>query len=286
MYYYKFLRFPGGKAKAFTLSYDDGAEADKRFSDVITEAGLKCTFNLNSFKRRAVLKKEDIEKYILSRGHEVANHGAMHRANGSLRTIEGIKESLECRLDLESTLGMIIRGMAYPDSGITLMQNGATYDGIRNYLKELDIAYARTLGGDNEGFYLPDDWYAWMPSAHHTNPKILEMIDKFLNIDISPSVYPARRAPRLFYLWGHSFEFDRDNNWGLLDEICAKLKDREDIWFATNMEIYDYVNAYNSLVYSADGSVIYNPTLFEIWFDTFDTDAHLHCIKPGETIKL
>ena len=37
---YKFLRFPGGKAKAVTLSYDDGCADDKRFSDVITKAGF------------------------------------------------------------------------------------------------------------------------------------------------------------------------------------------------------------------------------------------------------
>lgn len=60
---------------------------------------------------------------------------------------------------------MIVRGMAYPDSGITYFTNNATYDGVKNYLKELDIVYARTLGGDNNFFALPQDWHAWMPTA-------------------------------------------------------------------------------------------------------------------------
>ena len=45
---YQFLRFPGGKDKAVTLSYDDGCSSDVRFSKVISDAGLKCIFNINS----------------------------------------------------------------------------------------------------------------------------------------------------------------------------------------------------------------------------------------------
>lgn len=286
MYYYKFMRFPGGKAKAVTLSYDDGRAEDKRFSDIITKAGMKCTFNLTSNKRINLLTDEEIKKYFLERGHEIAVHGAMHRAEGSLRPIEGIKEVFDCRIELEERFGIIVRGMAYPDNGITLMTNDANYASIKNYLQELDIAYARTLGADNEQFYLPEDWYAWMPSAHNANPRILEMIDNFLAIDISPEVYPAYRSPRLFYMWGHTTEFDSENGWNLLDKIVYKLGNKDDIWYATNMEIYEYTEAYNSLIYSADGYTVYNPTLFDIWFDTFDSNAHLHCIKPGETLEL
>ena len=46
---------------------------------------------------------------------------------------------------------------------------------------------------------------------------------------------------------------------------------------------YDYVNAYNSLIFSADGNIIYNPTLYSIWVDI---DKKVYEIKSGETIKL
>ena len=123
---YQFLRFPEGKAKAVTLSYDDGCPEDIRFSDRITEAGLKCTFNLNSDVNTA-LSTEQIKEKFLSRGHEIAVHGAYHRALGTQRAIEGIKDVLNCRLALEERFGMIIRGMAYPDKGIRFFENGATY---------------------------------------------------------------------------------------------------------------------------------------------------------------
>ena len=42
-----FLRFPGGKKKALTLSYDDGKEQDIRLVSIMRRNGLKGTFNLN-----------------------------------------------------------------------------------------------------------------------------------------------------------------------------------------------------------------------------------------------
>ena len=279
---YRFLRFPEGKAKAVTFSYDDGCKADIRFSDMITKYGIKCTFNLNCDElRQENLSKEQIEEHFLSNGHEIAVHGAKHRAEGNVRPIEGIRDVLECRLELERKFGIIVRGMAYPDCGITRMVNGASYEKIKQYLTDLDIAYSRTLGGDNDIFALPVDWHAWMPTAHHKNPELMEYIDKFLNMDLSVKAYGARREPRLFYLWGHSYEFDNDNNWDLLDNICEKLSGNDDVWYATNMQIYEYVNAYYSLIYSADEKIVYNPTLIDIWFDA---DGKLYKISSGQTL--
>ena len=206
----------------------------------------------------------------------------MHRANGNCRPAEGIRDALLCRLELEERCGRIIRGMAYPNSGITSMSSTSTYEKIKSYLTDLDIVYARTLGGDNDRFMLPDDFHAWMPSAHHTNPELMNYIDKFLAEDVD-ALYYSKRAPRLLYIWGHSYEFDRDDNWDLIEGACEKLGGRDDIWYATNIEIYDYITAYNSLVYSADGSIIYNPTLFKIWFIR---DNNMYSIAPGEVLKI
>ncbi len=277
-----FMRYPGGKAKAVTFSYDDGVVQDKRLAEMFDKYGLKGTFNFNCERARKFnYSKEEIQEYFLSKGHEIAVHGATHRANGNLRPIEGIKEVLECRLDLEERCDAIIRGMAYPDTGINLMGNFGTYEQIKNYLTELDIAYARSLGGDNDSFMLPQDFHAWMPTAHHKNPQIMEYIDAFLNLDISGNMYGPRRVPRLFYIWGHSYEFDKDNNWERMEEICSKLAHNDEIWYATNIEIYDYVQAYKSLRYSANSRKVYNPTLYTIWLDV---DVKSYTIKPGETI--
>lgn len=281
---YNFLRYPGGKTKAVTLSYDDGSASDIRFLEKINEYGLKCTFNLigAAVEDEAGLTKEFIVENILGKGHEIANHGYEHRGVDVIRPIEGIRDTLDSRLSLEKQFGMIIRGMAYADRCINRFKKPDTYKIVKNYLQELDIVYSRTAGADNDVFELPEDFLNWMPNVKHTNPEVFDYIDKFLGIDFD-KLYIASRTPKLFYMWGHSFEFDGDNNWELLDEICKKLSGKDDIWYATNMEIYEYVNAYKSLVYSADGKTIYNPTLFDIWFDV---DGKLYCIKSGETVKI
>ncbi len=282
---YRFLRFPDGKAKAVTFSYDDGCRDDVRMAQTLTEYGIKCTFNITQTDPdgKTRLSPEEINNLILSKGHEVAVHGFCHRAEGTLRPVEGIQDVLECRKNLEKTFRRIIRGMAYPDSGIIRFFNGASYPSVKNYLTELDIAYARTLGGDNDSFMLPCDWHAWMPTAHHINEKVFEYIDKFLEISTDADIYAAARYPRLFYLWGHSYEFERNKDWDRLDKICEKLSVKDDIWYATNIEIYDYVKAYESLIYSADGSMIYNPTRYTVWFDY---DKKLYSIASGETLYM
>ncbi len=278
------MRYPNGKAKAATFSYDDGVPQDKRLAEIFDKYRIKATFNFNcEHMRTENFSKEQIKEYFLSKGHEIAIHGASHRANGNLRPIEGIRDVLDCRLELEAKCDGIIRGMAYPDSGITQMGNFGNYEMIKAYLAELDIAYARTLGGDNNSFLLPEDFYAWMPTAHHNNPKINEYVEEFLNLDISPNVYHAIRIPRLLYIWGHSYEFDSDDNWDHIETICKKLAGSEEIWFATNMEIYNYVQAYKSLKYSADGHIVYNPTLLTIWLDV---DGKLYQVKSNETIRI
>ena len=282
---YNFLRFPDGKTKALTLSYDDGCRQDLRFSDIVTKYGLKCTFNLTSSEACGdrALSAEEVKTHFLDRGHEIAVHGYFHRGEGYVRPIEGIIDVLDCRRELEGKYDRIVRGMAYPDCGITSWASTTSYDRVKSYLKDLGIVYSRTLGGDNDYFALPKDWYAWMPNAHHNNPKLDEYIEKFISRDLNTG-YCSSRAPWLFYIWGHSFEFDnKEGGWDHAESFCKKLSGRPDVWYATNIEIYDYIQAYNSLIFRADNSAVYNPTLIKVWFDI---DGTLYSVSPGETLKL
>ncbi len=281
---YCFLRFPEGKCKAVTLSYDDGVREDIRFAKMLDQYGMKATFNINSSSvgKGHHLTAEEIQTCILDRGHEVAVHGERHIAPGISFSPQMLADVLNCRKDLEKTFGRIIRGMAYPDSGITKMHNGNDYQCIRSNLQSCGIVYSRTLGGDNNSFMLPEDWYAWMPTAKHTNPELFKWAEAFVNYDYE-NAYFASRYPRLFYVWGHTFEFDHDNNWDLIERFCATVSGKDDIWYATNIEIYEYVQAYQSLVRSADGNRIYNPTLKKIWFWA---DGRSYQIESGEEIVI
>ncbi len=286
---YRYLRFPDGKIKAVTFSYDDGPIYDKRLAEIFDKYGVKGTFNLNTLHLKeetdanaSRLGIKEVKECILDKGHEVAVHGEKHVAPASASPIDSIKEVLFGRMKLEDAFDRTIRGMAYPDTGILCEQNGNSAERVKNQLVDLGIVYSRTLAGDNDGFELPTDWYAWMPSAHHDNPHIFEYIDKFLAIDHTKA-YCSSRRPKLFYIWGHSFEFERKNNWDRIEEICEKLSDKADTWYATNIEIYDYVRAYESLQISADGTRVYNPTQIKVWFDV---DGVLFSVAPGEHIRV
>ena len=296
---YRFLRFPCGKIKAVTLSYDDGCHQDIRFSKILNKYGLKGTFNLNSSwignnstGRHYTVKEEkmpmyymsadEIREHILAHGHEIALHGENHKANGKLRSIEGIQEILNCRLSLEKEFGIIVRGLAYPDSGINHFCNGTTFESIKQYLKELDIAYARSLNSVSGNMDLFADPYCWNPTIYHASPNIIAHIDKFLSFD--PKAVPfQRRLPKIFFFWGHTYEFDERDNWDSAEEICEKLGGKDDIWYATNIEICNYINAYHSLIFSADSSIVYNPTVTTVWFET---ESAIYKISPNETLKI
>lgn len=281
------MRFPGGKTRAVTFSYDDGVSQDLRLAALTEKHGIRCTFNINS----AFVAQEpgggkmtyaQIKEEILARGHEAAIHGEYHLAPGSFSTLTGLRDALNCRLQLEENLGLIIRGMAYPNSGITRFTGGSDYETVRRYLQDIGVIYARSLGGDNNRFLLPDDWYCWIPTAHHENPHVLDWAREFAQMRVNEG-YIDNRFPRLFYLWGHSYEFDRNDNWDRMENICEILSGKDDIWYATNIEICEYTQAFRALIFSADGTKVCNPTAREV---CFETEKGLRTVRPGETVSV
>ena len=277
------MRFPGGKKKAITLSYDDGVKADKKLAEILNRYGVKCTFNINDafIGSEPYLNQEEIEEYLLGSGHEVANHGNCHIAPGIASVKDGLHDMLEGRRRLENRFSRMIKGMAYPDSGIehTLLTG---YKDIKTYLEMLGIVYGRTAFHDNHEFRMPTDWHKWVPTCHHNHPDLFQWLDRFKAFD-NDTCYWSERDPKLFYLWGHSYEFDNDNNWDVIEEFCKRATDSDDIWFATNMEIYEYTKAYESLEFNFDNTMVFNPTLYDIYFRDEEKD---YVVKSGERMKL
>jgi peptidoglycan/xylan/chitin deacetylase (PgdA/CDA1 family) len=274
-----FMRFPGHKAKALTLSYDDGVEQDIRLISILKKHGIKCTFNINSgiFSpegtifpegqiHRRLSEKAVVDLYKDS-GHEVAVHGLTHPFLEQLPSNIASYEITQDRRNLEKLFGTIIRGMAYPF--------GTFSDEVVAVLKACGIVYSRTVM-DTEDFRLPTDWLRLPATCHHNNPRLNELVDRFVT-------EKPRWAPWLFYLWGHSYEFEADDNWNIIEDFCAKVGGRDDIWYATNIEIYDYMNAHNQLQFSVDASMVHNPTSTTLFFEYNEQSYEL---APGATLHL
>ena len=41
------------------------------------------------------------------------------------------------------------------------------------------------------------------------------------------------KEPKLFYIWGHSYEFKNNDNWDVIENLAKKVAERDDIWNAT-----------------------------------------------------
>ena len=63
--------------------------------------------------------------------------------------------------------------------------------------------------------------------------------------------------------------------------MCKAISGCDDIWYATNMEIYEYTKAYEALVFSADMTKVHNPTSTEVFFSLNKKE---YTIAPGETL--
>ena len=123
-------------------------------------------------------------------------------------------------------------------------------------LRDCGVAYARTTEATHR-FDIPNDWFTLPSTCHHKDPELMNLARKFAEGQ------PYR--PQLFYLWGHSYEFESDNNWHVIEEFAEYIGHRDDIWYATNIEIHDYVEAWCSMHISADGRRLYNPSAIPLW---------------------
>ena len=265
-----------GKRKVLTLSYDDGVIFDRKLIEILDKNGIKCTFNLNSglfcdnggkesWNRR--FTREDAIALYKDSGHEVAIHTLTHPHLEYMDSSGMIYEITKDRENLERDFGTIVRGMAYPFG---------TYNSeVVKVLEMCKVAYARTVEPTRK-FTLPDNWLILNPTCHHNNPDLMELAKRFVENKSKSGVF-------MFYLWGHSYEFHDNDNWNIIEEFAEYMGGKDDIWYATNIEIYDYVQAFNRLETSYDKKIIYNPTAIDVWVEI---DKKPIVVKAGETVRL
>ncbi len=259
--------FPGGKHKALTMSYDDGRLSDRRLVDVFNRNGIKGTFHLNSGRFGDPKRSEPEEGARLYAGHEVACHTATHPTIARCPLPEVMEEVLSDRRALERITGYPVRGLSYP--------NGSLSEEITRMLPMCGVRYSRVVG-NSDGFALPEDPYRWQATCHH-NHRLMELGEQF-------NALYKRQYLYLLYVWGHSFEFDDQNNWELIENFCAMMGGRDDTWYCTNIELMDCMDDFKRLQFAADNSFVYNPGARECWIRADDGEPI--SIPGGKTVRL
>jgi len=261
--------WPEGKWKALIMSYDDGPSDDVQMVNLFNSNGIVGTFNLTSGFINTGGFVTSAQVGSIYDDHEVANHSVNHPylAQGDTTSIRSQIEN--CNNTLSSLVGYDINGMAYPFGGAG---TGAYDYRVIDIAQNLGIRYARTT---NDTYSLeipeniPDGLMKWDPSSNDWDG--VRYANQLINWD------SERMA--LLYLWGHSHFLDEEG-WNRMTTICETLGNRDDIWYAKNIEVADYLRAINDLV--IEDSTIYNPSSdISIWVVTAGGLAEL---EPGETI--
>jgi len=225
-----FMNWTKTYKKAVTFSYDDGVTPDLKLLEIFNKYGIKCTFNLNyglgpvnggwECNGKPVNRLDLAENAGMYAGHEVAAHALTHPDLTKLDVETVTNELTVDKTNLETFFGTKITGMAYP--------YGTHNEEVRALVKKAGLHYARTVHSTN-AFDLPADLLQLPATCHHRAENLMELAKQFVELKTD--------TPQLFYVWGHSYEFDVDNNWDRMEEFCKYISGRDDIFYGTNYEV-------------------------------------------------
>ncbi len=275
------MLFPQGKSKALILSFDDGRAADRQLVKLMNKYSLPGTFHLNSNKlgTNDYLTKEEIK--TLFKGHEVSGHSANHPNLTSLSKVDVLYEVLEDRKELERLVAYPVRGISYPF--------GNTNDFVISAITDLGIEYARTVG-DTYNFNMPTDFLKWQPTIHlfgktnyipNDTANDRRELGQFYQLTTN---FLQTKDLALYYVWGHSWEYEGPGNkWAEVELFFKLLANNPSLQYTTQIDLVDYINAFHNLKFSVEKNMVYNPSARTVFFKM---GSKVYNISSGSTIYL
>jgi len=264
--------YPGGKARAFNITYDDGVTQDARFVKMLNRYGLKGTFNLNSELMRQEFTwihpcgmpvrrlSEEAVRHLYD-GHEVASHSLTHPYMDNLPEEEILHQLGQDRENLERLFGREVKGFAVPFHYYS--------NTIARCARQCGFEYAR-MSEFSRSYFPGKDWYYWKTGFYHIEPGLTDFVAGFLNTD---------QELALCQIVGHSYDLDSENLWGTLEIICAAVSAREDVWSCTNLELVRYLKAMEHCAVTEHSAE--NRSDRELWLLI---NGQARCLRPGKQI--
>ena len=266
--------YPGGKSRAFNISYDDGVIQDIRFVELLNRYGLKGTFNLNYGLMRSgftwqhecgmtVRRLREEEVCELYKGHEIASHSYSHPYFDSMEEADVLKELGADKFFLEKLTGREVAGYATPFYYYSdLMADCVRYCGFE---------YAR-ISEESNDYSIPEDFYRWRGSKFHWDDDLEDFVAGFLASD---------QELALCQLVGHSYDLDVMNLWDRMERICRGVANHPDVWPATHLELVRYLKNMSRARFNWVG--IHNESDVDLWFEV---DGGAVMLRPGEKLHI
>ncbi|HMP76863.1 MAG TPA: polysaccharide deacetylase family protein [Kiritimatiellia bacterium] len=269
------FRWPDWKPGALTTSWDDGTEFDRNLVAVFNQYGLKGSFYLNSGALGKTARESGWKNFVkpdevatLYRGQEIGSHTVSHPHVWQVPGEVLRREFLADRERLEQLAGYPIRGAVIP---FGWPAGGAV---LPDLLAAWGFRYAR-YSPPNDRFDHPGDFLRWQPNAHCS----ADLETLWRQFESRLKDMPGA----LFYLWGHSYEFEDRKEWSKIETWSRIAGATDGVWHATNGQIYDYLTAWRQAAWSADGSIAYNASAQALFFTVDGAQVRL---DPGQTQRI
>ena len=211
--------------KYFIFSIDDGTIYDRKVIDIFNKYKIKATFNLNSGLGNFVwyLGDRPIERFDLSKevhlydGHEVASHSLTHPHMTDCPGEEIVRQVGEDVINLERIFNREVHTFAFPfhdleERCIDVIKHIHNIKVIR--ISELDKTFK-------------------MPDIHHV---------KITSLDVNEAVnlvddFIRDETAEIFVFVSHAYDFEVNNTYDKLEELCQKVIAQKDIKIITMGEL-------------------------------------------------
>jgi hypothetical protein len=249
--------YPGGKTKAFNITYDDGILQDVRFVALMNKYGLKGTFNLNSqlmeqefewvHPSGMIVKRlsKDAVRHLYD-GHEIASHTLTHPFLNDKTEAELLWEIGEDKRRLEELFGREVAGFGVPFH---------FYDEkIAECVRKCGFEYGR-MSEETRNYSPWQNPFFWNCGIFHLAPELDEYVDAF---------FRTEEELALCQIVGHSYDLDAENLWEKMECILSRMAGDDMVCSMTHLELVRYLRAMEQAVIGED--YIENPSGSTLWF--------------------
>ncbi len=222
-----------------TTSWDDGTLTDLKLGELLEKHGINGTFYVTKSYRNDPLSKKGILE--LDRKFGIGAHTASHPDLTKLSLPEAEREIRDSKAYLENLTGNSISMFCYPYG---------RYDGTtKKIVKDCGFTGARTCAPG--GFNLPQDPYQghitlfasngspfmalkiwWKSHLWKVGPLLDWEIRAKLLFDL------ALERGRVYHIYGHSVEFEKNRTWDKLERVLSYISNRDGVRYMTNGEIF------------------------------------------------
>ena len=265
-------RYPGGKSRAFSITYDDGVLQDIPFVSLLNRYGLKGTFNLNSGLMQEEFAWHHPTGALIRRlppkiaatlyeGHEVASHTVSHPYMEQLSDEELRYQLGRDKEALEQLFGREVLGFAVPFDHFS--------DRIADCARQCGFAYART---SQESYsYRPSrDYFHWSAGAYHVMPGFWDFVEHFFHTE---------EELALCQIVGHSYDLDTEQMWEPMESLFRRVAEDPNTVSMTHLELVRYLQAMDMALITEDR--IENRSDQTLWFSRNGQPISL---APGESL--